>query len=283
MIKRNSLAILSALLLTGSVFMSCGGKKQKESDKLTFDSVWVKETSHLFNDVKKPACSLDIKLTYITNASSKAALDSMNNILLFTCLGNGYSGKSPKVALTQFKADYVKGYKNDVEQFYLQDLKNNPQNGVNSAWYNYTKRVKAHHILNQDGVLVYRIDSYDYTGGAHGNGTSLFLNFDLVTGKPIHLKDLFKGGYESVLTGLLLEQLKKDNKVTSEAELEELGYFITEPLSPTENFALSEDGFTFYYNVFEIAPYVMGPTTIKLPFSAVKSILKDENPASGLY
>ncbi|WP_321517291.1 DUF3298 domain-containing protein [uncultured Bacteroides sp.] len=281
--KRNSLAILPIILLAGTVFFSCGGKKQKESNQLTTDSILVKETSHLFNDTKKPACNLDINFTYITKASNKAIQDSMNNRLLATCLGNEYIGKDPKTAVAQFKAAYEKGYKNDVEQFYLEDQKKNAEEEVNSAWYNYNKSIKSRVIFNKDGVLVYRVDTYDYTGGAHGNHASLFLNFDLLTGKQIHLKNLFKEGYEKVLTGLLVAQLEKDNKVTSEAELEEIGYFITEPLSPTENFLLNKDGFTFFYNVYEIAPYVMGTTTIKLPFSAVESLMKEGNPAEGLY
>lgn len=281
--KKNSLSFFSVLLLTGTMLVSCGGKKQSESKQITTDSIKVKETSHLFNDPKKPGCSLDINLAYVTKASSKTIQDSINSSLIATCLGNQYAGKDPKTAINEFKGVYIKGYKNDVEQFYLEDQKKNHEDEINSAWYNYSKSIKSSFIFNEHGVLVCRINTYDYTGGAHGNHTSLFLNFDLLTGKRIYLKDLFKEGYEKVLTDLLLAQLEKDNKVTSEAELEEIGYFITEPLSPTENFLLNDDGFTFFYNVYEIAPYVMGTTTIKLPFSAVESLMKENNPADGLY
>ena len=116
----------------------------------------------------------------------------------------------------------------------------------------------------------------------HTAHASLFLNFDLLTGKKIHLKDLFKEGYEQELTRLLLAELEKQNKVTTESELEDIGYFITEPLSPTENFYLNEDGLSFFYNVYEIAPYVMGTTEIKVPFSAIESLLKEGNPAEEL-
>jgi Protein of unknown function (DUF3298). len=281
--KRNSLAILSIILLTGTTFFSCGGKKQDESKQLTIDSISVKETSHLFNDNKKPFCELNISFAYITKASSKALQDSVNNSLIATCLGNEYVGKEPKIAITEFKAAYVKGYKNDVEQFYLEDQKNNPESEPNSGWYNYGKSIKSRFMFNENGVLVCQIDTYDYTGGAHGTYASLFLNFDLLTGKQIYLKDLFKEGYEKELTRQLLAELEKNNKVTTEAELEEIGYFITEPLSPTENFYLNEDGITFFYNVYEIAPYVMGTTIIKLPFSAVESLMKEGNSAEGLY
>ncbi len=281
--KTNLKIILSALLLTGILFPSCGGKKQKESDKLTTDSVLLKETSHLFDDPKKPGCSLDISFAYIKNASNKTLQDSINNKLLSVCFGNEYVGQDPKVAVAAYKIAYIKGYKNDVQQFYLEDQKKNSEEDFNAGWYNYSKELKSKFTFNEDGVLVCQIDTYDYTGGAHGSYASTFINFDLLTGKQIRLVDLFKDGYEKELTKLLLSKLEKQNKVTSEAELEEIGYFITEPLSPTENFYLNDDGFTFYYNVYEIAPYVMGPTKIEISFSDVESLMKDENPASGLY
>ena len=280
--KRNSLAIFSVILLTGAVLFSCGGKKQGESKQLTFDSISVKETTHLFNDTTKPACELNIHFTYITKALNKAVQDSMNNSLIALCLGNEYAGKAPRAAVMQYKVAYAKGYKNDVEQFYLEDVKNNPGDELNHAWYNYSKNIRSKVMFNKDGVLVYKVDTYEYTGGAHGNQTSLFLNFDLLTGKKIHLKDLFKDGYEQELTRLLLAELEKQNKVTTESELEDIGYFITEPLSPTENFYLNEDGLSFFYNVYEIAPYVMGTTEIKVPFSAIESLLKEGNPAEEL-
>nr|WP_320038639.1 DUF3298 domain-containing protein [uncultured Bacteroides sp.] len=281
--KTNLKIILSALLLTGILFPSCGGKKQKESDKLTTDSVLLKETSHLFDDPKKPGGSLDISFAYIKNASNKTLQDSINNKLLSVCFGNEYVGQDPKVAVAAYKIAYIKGYKNDVQQFYLEDQKKNSEEDFNAGWYNYSKDLKSKFTFNQDGVLVCQIDTYDYTGGAHGSYASIFINFDLLTGKQIRLADLFKDGYEKELTRLLLSKLEKQNKVTSEAELEEIGYFITEPLSPTENFYLNDDGFTFYYNVYEIAPYVMGPTKIEISFSDVESLMKDENPAIGLY
>ena len=109
-------------------------------------------------------------------------------------------------------------------------------------------------------LLVYRIDYNEYTGGAHGIYMSTFLNFDLRTLAPIRLDDLFAGDYKEQLTDLLWNQLMADNKVATRQELEDMGYVTTGDLTPTENFYLGKDGITFYYNVYDIAPYVMGPS-----------------------
>ena len=65
-----------------------------------------------------------------------------------------------------------------------------------------------------------------------------------------------------------------DNKVATRQELEDMGY-ATGDLTPTENFYLSKEGITFYYNVYDIAPYVMGPVKITLPYEMMQHLLGD--------
>ena len=118
-----------------------------------------------------------------------------------------------------------------------------------------------------------------YTGGAHGIYMSTFLNFDLRTLAPIRLDDLFVGDYKEQLTDLLWNQLMADNKVATRQELEDMGYVTTGDLTPTENFYLSKEGITFYYNVYDIAPYVMGPVKITLPYEMMQHLLSDDTMA----
>ena len=96
---------------------------------------------------------------------------------------------------------------------------------------------------------------------------------------PIRLDDLFAGDYKEQLTDLLWNQLMADNKVATRQELEDMGYVTTGDLTPTENFYLGKDGITFYYNVYDIAPYVMGPVKITLPYEMMQHLLSDETMA----
>ena len=90
---------------------------------------------------------------------------------------------------------------------------------------------------------------------------------------PVHLSDLFVEDFKEPLTELLWQQLMTDNKVASRQEIEDLGYGSTGELEPTENFYLTSKGITFYYNIYEIAPYVMGPTQITLSFESIQHLL----------
>ena len=70
-----------------------------------------------------------------------------------------------------------------------------------------------------------------------------------------------------------------DRYLALKQELEDMGYVTTGDLTPTENFYLGKDGITFYYNVYDIAPYVMGPVKITLPYEMMQHLLSDETMA----
>ena len=118
------------------------------------------------------------------------------------------------------------------------------------------------------------------TGGAHGIYMSTFLNLDLKTLSPIRLDDLFEGDYKEALTDLLWKQLMADNNVSTRQELEDMGYATTGDLEPIENFYLDPTGITFYYNVYDITPYSMGPVKVTIPFSMMEHLL-GSNPILG--
>ena len=52
------------------------------------------------------------------------------------------------------------------------------------------------------------------------------------------------------------------------------GYATTGDLEPIDNFYLDPTGITFYYNVYEIAPYVMGATKITLSYEDIAHLMK---------
>ena len=60
------------------------------------------------------------------------------------------------------------------------------------------------------------------------------------------------------------------------SELEDMGYATTGDLEPIENFYLDPTGITFYYNVYEIAPYVMGATKITLSYEDITHLMNSE-------
>ena len=167
-------------------------------------------------------------------------------------------------------------YRNDLEPMYKKDEEDKQDEQSIGAWYSYYKGIESHVQLCNTLILTYRIDYNEYTGGAHGIYMSTFLNLDLKTLSPIHLGDLFEGDYKEALTDLLWKQLMADNNVSTRQELEDMGYATTGDLEPIENFYLDPTGITFYYNVYEIAPYVMGATKITLSYEDITHLMNSE-------
>ena len=96
-----------------------------------------------------------------------------------------------------------------------------------------------------------------------------FLNIDLALKRPLYLDDIFVGDYNESLTNMIWSQLMTKHKVKTREALEDLGYGSTGEIAPTENFYLDNKGITFYYNVYDITPYAMGPLSVTLPYDMI--------------
>ena len=277
--KKQTVSLLVLLLAASGFFFSCGNTVNKNAYALEFDSIQVNETVHLFGDTAKPACNLILNFAYASQSSDVRLKDSLNAFFLSACFGDKYMAMTPEEAVKKYTEKYVGDYRNDLEPMYKKDEEDKQDEQSIGAWYSYYKGIESHVQLCNTLVLTYRIDYNEYTGGAHGIYMSTFLNLDLRTLAPIRLDDLFAGDYKEQLTDLLWNQLMADNKVATRQELEDMGYVTTGDLTPTENFYLSKDGITFYYNVYDIAPYVMGPVKITLPYEMMQHLLSDETMA----
>ena len=277
--KKQTVSLLVLLLAASGFFFSCGNTVNKNAYALEFDSIQVNETVHLFGDTAKPACNLILNVAYASQSSDVRLKDSLNAFFLSACFGDKYMAMTPEEAVKKYTEKYVGDYRNDLEPMYKKDEQDKEDEESIGAWYSYYKGIESHVQLCNTLILTYRIDYNEYTGGAHGIYMSTFLNFDLRTLAPIRLDDLFAGDYKEQLTDLLWNQLMADNKVATRQELEDMGYVTTGDLTPTENFYLGKDGITFYYNVYDIAPYVMGPVKITLPYEMMQHLLSDETMA----
>ena len=274
--KKQTVSLLVLLLAASGFFFSCGNTMNKNAGALEFDSIQVNETAHLFGDTAKPACNLIINLAYVSQSSDEKMKDSLNTYFLSACFGEKYMGMTPEEAVKKYTEKYVGDYRKDLEPMYRKDEQDKENAGEIGAWYSYYKGIESHVQLYTGHLLVYRIDYNEYTGGAHGIYMSTFLNLDLKTLSPIHLGDLFEGDYKEALTDLLWKQLMADNNVSTRQELEDMGYATTGDLEPIENFYLDPTGITFYYNVYEIAPYVMGATKITLSYEDITHLMNSE-------
>ena len=278
--KKQYVSLLAIMVAVSGFLFSCGDKMNKNTGSLEFDSIQVNETAHLFSDTARPACNLVIDFTYPVKASDELLKDTLNKYFISACFGEKYIGENPKEVVKQYTEAYIREYRRDLEPMYLEDEKDKKDESSIGAWYSYYKGIESHVQLYEKNLLVYRIDYNEYTGGAHGIYMTTFLNMDLGLMRPLRSDDVFVGEYQEPLTDLIWNQLMADNEAKTRAELEDMGYGSTGEIAPTENFYLDKDGVTFYYNVYDITPYAMGPVTVSIPFQMLEHML-GSNPVVG--
>lgn len=120
----------------------------------------------------------------------------------------------------------------------------------------------------------YAMDVYEYTGGAHGNRYLLIQNYDLETGDMVNEQDLFIDDYYEPLKTLLLNALiAQTDNAESKRDLRRMGYSVADVV-PNENFYVTQEGITYVYNPYEIAPYAMGCIEIFLSWETVRPLIR---------
>lgn len=263
------------IILSFSIFFYGCKQDSRLVGHLKFDNITLEESQHLFADENKPQANLKIDFSFIKESSDETMRDSINHMLQGFVFGNKYSMNNPEQAMRQYADNYFSSYRKDLEPMY-RDESAEIGDEPNKAWYSYEHETETKVEYYDKHLLTYRFYMEEFTGGAHPVYYTYFLNIDLRTLKQIELNDLLIGEYDEELTEMLVSQLMEDTGASTKEELEELGYGTTADIIPTENFKLTPGGISFLYNIYEIAPYVIGPIEIDLSFEQLEPILNTE-------
>ncbi|HYO15923.1 MAG TPA: DUF3298 and DUF4163 domain-containing protein [Thermoanaerobaculia bacterium] len=121
-----------------------------------------------------------------------------------------------------------------------------------------------------------------FLGGAHPNSTVIYASFDPTTGRRISLADLFLPTVGQRLREVAERRFRETRGIPPDRSLAEEGFeFEGGSFDLNDNFALLEDGLVFYYNAYEIAAYVMGPTEVKLTREDLAGLVRPDGPLGG--
>ena len=113
------------------------------------------------------------------------------------------------------------------------------------------------------------------TGGLHPQYTSTFTCFNALTGARISLDDVLVPGYEPQLTQIAERKFRTVKGIEPGRSLDDAGYvfFKNHTFAFTHNFWIGPAGLTFFYNLYEIAPYSMGTTELLLTYSEIRDLI----------
>jgi Protein of unknown function (DUF3298). len=123
---------------------------------------------------------------------------------------------------------------------------------------------------NDNGWLVLEHMASGYTGGAHGNYASSFINADLKGNKIWKLEEIMT--VDSNKTSALLDEAARKHYGMSPKDSLEGQYFVS-TIRLNGNFYLTHKGITFCYNPYEIASYAQGQIFLFIPYNKIMDLL----------
>lgn len=140
----------------------------------------------------------------------------------------------------------------------------------------YEFRLDGSSLPASGRVVSVLLSAWSFTGGAHGNTQEEAFLFEGKKGRRLKTAELFKPGTP------WLEELSR----LCAAELRETlgpdgqGVWVAEGTKPTaENFRLvmpSGRELVVRFGAYQVAPYVNGPQTVRLPLESVGKLLRPE-------
>ena len=137
----------------------------------------------------------------------------------------------------------------------------------------YFAEVTTMVTYNSKHVLSLQCNNYLYTGGAHGNGATTYLNFDPKTGDLLTYEDIFSN--VAVLDAKAETLFRKEHAIEANESINATGFwFENDTFYLPETIGISKEFITLQYDTYEIAAYAAGPIEIEIPISEVKSLLK---------
>jgi uncharacterized protein len=124
------------------------------------------------------------------------------------------------------------------------------------------------------------LQSYGYSGGAHGNGGTDCMLIDLRTGKVAGPAAVFAAGEQwlRVITQIVGADLKKqfvENPGFDDA-LEPAK--LAKVLSESGHYCWRADKLVLIFNAYEVGPYSAGPYEVNVPYERLKPLLRAGGP-----
>lgn len=131
-------------------------------------------------------------------------------------------------------------------------------------------------VYDSPDLISLHSHEYSFTGGAHPIQNDIFRSFQKPEGDIILLDDLtYDESQMNQLTSLVEEQFRYTFELLEDENLEDAGFwFVDNDFHLTDNFAFTNFGLLFYYNVYEVAPYATGPIAVEIEYQNLQNILR---------
>ncbi len=277
---------------------SCHTPTEKEAvsgnNEIEFQSIVLDTVSVLEKRSDSPVCNLSINVA-IPSQSDIYDLENIQHIFLSAILGTDYSTMDTKEAFDKYAQSYIANYRRDAEIFKtnrptqdfgeeFDDLYHEDGEHANlpDIFYSYYESISDTIIYDHFGILSFQVKQTNNKGGDVSHESVRNYVIDLESGQLIDEDDIFMAGYDVALRPIIQNGLMQLRGVKSIDDLEDLGYFGVDEIIPNNNLLLTADGIIFTFNKGEYSAYQLPASEVMIPYSHVRSILRDSFTAKKL-
>ena len=136
--------------------------------------------------------------------------------------------------------------------------------------------VEASVKRGDEDLVVIQIDSYIFTGGAHGLSTTQYINWLPQSDRLLSLETMLLPNKMPAFQNQLKKQHDEWLRQNREAIQNPTSYRKKWPFIQNDNAALLKEGVAITYDPYSIAPYSFGRPTLIVPYKDLKGILRPE-------
>jgi hypothetical protein len=259
---------LLPLALALLLFAAC--KKETEKTEKTTKTTVV-EALKLALDTKeysqrsKVGCR-DTLCTYVRISVPEASgmgevSDSINNKVFHVTRSIVYFGEKPTKAKSynELMTSFIKSYEELQKDF--------------SESFPWEAKVKARVDYQSDSIINVKVNSYMFTGGAHGYEGNRSLIFNAQTGRSLNYDQIFKD--KKAFTAFAEKKFRTKFKIPAGKSINSTGLmFVDDKFILPQNIFYTDKGLQLFYNPYEVGSFADGSKELLIPYSEANVFLK---------
>ena len=281
----------SVLLLVSLLMTACGtSEADKESERkkrkfaenpIQWNNYDVIQTIPFDQDTLHVSYQVEVSYRYPQEYSNEIVKNKLANILnteIFGEMDPDLEGNYPKAeAYVTDYIDYVKGA-------YLEQLNQLIPiwNGLNGdSLFTEKQKIDTRIVFNEANFISYQV----LTQTKRGNDTSTEFDtavtnivLDVVEGRKLNEKDVFKLGYKEELNKRIVKKLLEQLDIQDEEEFKASPYWGVYDIASNNNFLLTRDNICYCYNPQEYADKSIGLIEVCFTYEEVKDLFADNSP-----
>ena len=265
--------LLSVTMLVASCGKTGKGKAGDGKPAVTLKTQQLNDKS-TFKLSNGERCTIvaDATIDYPVSTLNNLPVDSLQRLFAAYVLESGDS-LSLQDAMRQVVANSMHQY--DFMDEPMDESETEEADEFSPLTYATSTRVTP--IYNKNGVVTFERVDVVKKNNKVTSVTHRYYSFDVETQTFIDVNRLFRDDAVADVCQLLKQQLLKQNNVTGNEQLNDLGYFNVENITVTPNFYFDDNGVTWSYLPNELAVEAVGEPKITISYDDLKDFLCDES------